>query len=171
MSKPCRTSLVQRIALIFIITVTFLAIKTAVQPTTTYTAGAYAPAVGDCGTYAARHLATALWHDPVSGTTLAANLFGYYDGNHFCGALHAEADLTLPATYDAEWVCVILHHGGSGACGELGPGPATGQQTFTLDAPNRLEDCDGVDVSLRGFFNASISIPSISGSGAADCSR
>jgi hypothetical protein len=172
MSKTCWTSLAQRIAMVLVIAVAFLTIKTAVQPTTVDAAGTYAPSIGNCGIYAAQHLASAFWRDPVSGTALTANLFGYYEGGHFCGALYAEADLTLPATYDAEWVCVDLHAGGNGACGGLGPGPATGQQTFALDSPDRVEDCDGVDVSIGGFFNAVISIPTICGSGgAADSKR
>ncbi|HEX6779588.1 MAG TPA: hypothetical protein VF099_15370, partial [Ktedonobacterales bacterium] len=87
-------------------------------------------------------------------------LFGYYQGSHFCGTLYAEADLTLPAGYDAEWICADLFPGGSVTCAELGPGPATGQQTFFIASPDRVEDCDGVEVSMQGFFIAGVSIRS-----------
>ncbi len=163
MCKTWYTSRAQQIALAVMIAVALLVIRTAVQPTTAYAAGARSPSVGSCSIYAAQHLATTLWHDPVSGAELTANLFGYYHAGHFCGVLYAEADLTLPAGYDVEWVCVSLHAGGDGACSWLGPGLATGQQTFFMDSPNRVEDCDGVDVRMRGFFTASISTTSICG--------
>lgn len=133
------------------------------QPTTAYAAGARAPSIGSCSIYAARHLATTLWHDPVSGAELTANLFAYYHTGDFCGGLYAEADLTLPAGYEAEWVCVSLHVGGNGTCSWLDPGPAIGQQTFFMDSPDRVEDCDGVDVRMQGFFTVSISTTSICG--------
>lgn len=163
MNKTCWTSLAQRLALIAVIIAALLGIYTALQPTTASAAGTHSPFIGSCSIYAVRHLATTLWRDPVSGAELTANLFGYYDEDHFCGALYAEADLTLPAGYDGEWVCAGLHTGGNGACSALGPGPATGQHTFFMDSPNRVEDCDGVDVQMQGFFSADVSTPTICG--------
>lgn len=163
MSKIWCASLAQRLALIAVIAVALPGIYAASQPTTALAAGARAPSMGSCSTYAVRHLATNFWHDPVSGTALTANLFGYYEGRRFCGALYAEADLTLPAGYAAEWVCADLLLGGAAACGEPGPGPVTGQQIFFIDSADQLENCDGVKVSIRGFFIADVSTRIICG--------
>lgn len=91
-----RSVLAQWRLLLVVIAVTLLSQGTAGPPTTTHAAGATLPALGSCSSYAARPLATTLWYEPVSGAELIAALYGYYEGSHFCGALYAEAALTLP---------------------------------------------------------------------------
>ena len=184
MSKRWWIALAQRLTLIVVMAGALLGIPTALQPSMAFAAGAHAPFIGSCTTYAVRHLATTLWRDPVSGTELTATLFGYYEGSHFCGDLFAEAGVTLPAGYDAQWVCatlvngengacgagydarwtcLTLQAGGTGACGDLGPGPETGQHTFFIESHDRLENCDSVEASLRGFFTATVSTTPVCG--------
>jgi hypothetical protein len=174
----------QRLALIAVIAGALLGIPTASQPTTASAAGARSPSIGSCSFSAARPLATTLWHEPVSGAELIAALYGSYEGSHFCGALYAEAALTLPAGYDAQWICAALVNGengacgagydarwtcltlqarGTGACDDLGPGPKTGQHTFFIASHAQLEHCDSVEASLRGFFTATVSTTPVCG--------
>jgi hypothetical protein len=181
MNQTWWTAHAQSAALLLLITLALLGDSSSMLLTTAHAVGARSPASGRCSRSTAERLGAGLWYEPVSGEEVTITLDGSYDGDHFCGVLAASATLTLPAGAEAEWLCLTVHAGGedacgagydlkwtcltlqslgTGACADLGPGPATGQDTFVLESPGQLQSCAGVEVDMRGFFTAEVSISS-----------